>query len=65
MRFRKLLVTNDIEFKANLELPSEEEMAAKDSELAAGNQFGAPQKAITTGASAFGVSGAEIRELED
>lgn len=41
-------------------------MAAKDLELAAGNQLGGGQKAITTGGgSGFGMSGAEIRELED
>lgn len=66
MRFRKLLVANDVEFKANLELPSEEEMAAKDQEIAAANQFGGVPKAITSGgAQEFGMSGKEIRGLED
>lgn len=66
MRFRKLLVVNDVEFKANLELPSEEEMAAKDQEAAAAQQFGGAQKAIASGrAPEFGMSGKEIRGLED
>jgi hypothetical protein len=60
-------MTNNIEFKENLELPSEEEIAAKDQELASGNQIGSPLKPLNSGRGGmgFGMSGAEIRELED
>ncbi len=61
LRFRKLLVINEIEFKENLILPSEEELAAK--EQGTNSQFGG-QKALT-GPGTSEYSGKEIRALED
>lgn len=56
MRFRKLLVTNEIEFKEGLALPSEEELEAA----------GAPIRPAAIGDSSTAMmSGNEIRALED
>jgi hypothetical protein len=49
------LIQNGVEFKGNLELPTEDEFATMESRQA----FGEP-KALE-----YGVSGKEIRNLED
>ena len=61
MRFRSLLISNNIEFKDNLALPSEQEMAMN--EKAAGG--GAPVMPLSSRPAEFGMSGQEIRALED
>lgn len=61
MRFRSLLMSNSIEFKDNLALPSEQEMAMN--EKAAGG--GAPAMPLSSRPAEFGMSGQEIRALED
>ena len=60
VRFRSLLLSNSIEFKDNLALPSEQEMAMN--EKAAG---GAPVMPMSSRPAEFGMSGQEIRALED
>lgn len=58
LRFRKLLICNEIEFKSTFDLPSEEELAQMESTHR--------QLALPAPSSAeFGLSGKEIRALED
>ena len=55
--FKKLLVSNQIEFKENLTLPSEEQIANS-------KQTGSPIKQMAQPSSGFNMSGQEIRALE-
>lgn len=64
LRFRQLLVTNAVEFKEHLELPSEEEFAQLEKQNAAAG--GAPlPMAVGSGSKEFGIGGSEIRAMED
>lgn len=62
MRFRQLLIQNEIEFKVGIELPSDEELAKRESQAAA---TGVPPMAAPRQPVEFGMSGQEIRALED
>lgn len=62
LRFRKLLVQHEIEFKPQLELPSEEEFASLEASQKPGSTMIKP---AAPGALEFGMSGNEIRALED
>lgn len=62
LRFRKLLVMNEIDFKPQLELPSDEEFAHLESTHKPGADSFRP---ATSGGGEFGISGKEIRALED
>lgn len=63
MRFRQLLQQHEIEFKVGIELPSDEELAKRESQAAATGAppTGAPRSQPLE----FGMSGQEIRALED
>jgi len=62
LRFRKLLITNEIEFKENLGLPTEEELAKAGEGIS--DEIGAT-KALAAGGHEFAMSGQEIRALEN